>query len=342
MKDFHFTANRNNVGDTVFDCFPNANYYADGRQALIDLYHSCEWKRLWIPAYFCYDVIASLQDAGLVIMPYLDWPEHHDCSKTLEYIQREGLFRPTDAILLVNYFGMRAFRSPKLLPVAAIVEDHTHDLIGDWAMNSQADWCIASLRKTLPVPEGGILWSPVGHRLPHAPNRSKENERIAAIRWEAMKLKASYLAGEEIEKDSFRARYVDTEEYFDRAPISSLDIGSHEYLKAFNVRDWYNRKYENWRLLRGLQKNDVRVLIPEGIGCFPFSLTLLFDTPLERDRIRKELIAHRIYPAILWNVPDSADRDVADFSRRMLSIHCDGRYNAEDMQQMKSIIEYIL
>ena len=226
--------------------------------------------------------------------------------------------------------------------MAAIVEDHTHDLVGDWAMNSQADWCIASLRKTLPIPEGGILWSPVRDRLPHSPSCSEENESIAATRWDAMRLKSRYLAGEKVEKAAFRAGFVDTEEYFDRASVSAIDRESQEYLRSFNVRDWYNRKCENWQDLQGVQKDGVRVLEPEGKGCYPFSLVFLFDTPSERDRVRKELIAYQVYPAILWNVPESANEEVSDFSRRMLSVHCDGRYNAEDMQQMKSIIESIL
>ena len=158
------------------------------------------------------------------------------------------------------------------------MEDHTHDLLGSWAINSHADWCIASLRKSLPVPEGGMLWSPIGLRLPEAPAASEDNERIAAIRWEAMGLKARYLAGEQVEKAVFRAGFVDTEEYFDKAEVCSLDHKSTEYLMSFDIRDWYSRKRENWNLLRGIKKDGVRVILPENMGCYPFSLVLLFVT----------------------------------------------------------------
>lgn len=302
---------------------------------MIHLYRSQGWHRLWVPEYFCYDVVASLRDSGLELWFYTDYPGNND---------NENLnldFRAGDALLRVNYFGMRSYRSPEKLMVP-VVEDHTHDLIGDWALRSTADWCIASLRKSLPIPEGGMLWSPVGLRQLEQPTLSDENEKIAAIRWEAMKLKARYLAGENVEKAAFRAGFVDTEDYFDRADVCDIDSLSREYLTQFDVRDWYNKKRENWELLRDIKKDGIRVVLPECRGCYPFSLVLLFDSFEERNRVRKELIERQIYPAILWNIPEPKDGDVFKFSRGMLSIHCDARYTKEDILQMRSIIESIL
>lgn len=341
-SDFHYISGFQGKGSTLCDFYPKANYYADGRQALIHLYHSQGWQRLWMPEYFCYDVIASLKEAGLNLMFYQDWPDSHTDSETLGAIQSKGLLQSTDAIFRVNYYGTRSCRSTEKFPVAAIVEDHTHDLIGDWPIHSNADWCIASLRKTLPIPEGGMLWSPMGLKLPTAPEASDENEQIAATRWEAMRLKERYLAGEAVEKAEFRKGYVETEEYFDHAPVCALDKTSQEYLKTFNIRDWYNQKRSNWGLLRDIKKDGVKVIIPEKMGCYPFSLVLLFDNPDERDRVRKALIEHQIYPAVLWNVPAATDGEIFKFSRGMLSIHCDARYTKEDIFQMKTIIESIL
>ena len=341
-SDFHYISGFQGNGSTLSDFYSKANYYADGRQALIHLYHSQGWHRLWMPEYFCYDVIATLETAGLNLMFYQDWPDDHTDSVTLDNFQRKGRFLPTDAVLRVNYYGSRKYRNTEKLPVAAVVEDHTHDLIGDWPIHSTTDWCIASLRKTLPIPEGGMLWSPMGLKLPKAPASSDENKQIAAIRWDAMRLKARYLAGEAVEKAKFRKGYVETEEYFDHAPVCALDKKSQEYLRTFDIRSWYNQKRENWELLKDIKKDGVRVICPESIGCYPFSLVLLFDAPEERDRVRKALIEHQIYPAVLWNVPDTAIGEVKSFSQRMLSIHCDGRYSSDDILHMREIIEECL
>lgn len=340
-SDFHHIASHSSGENTLQDFFPSANYYADGRQALIELYRSQGWQRLWVPEYFCYDVIASLKEAGLELKFYADYPGNPEDDKTLEAIQKNGFFRSTDAILRVNYFGMRSYRGGEKLNIP-LVEDHTHDMIGNWAINSHADWCIASLRKSLPVPEGGMLWSPMGLPLPKAPAVSEENEKIAAIRWEAMRLKALYLAGADVEKATFRSGFVDTEEYFDRAEVCALDVESQKYLQSFDIRDWYNRKRENWELLCDIKKDSVRIMRPESMECYPFSLILVFMTGEERNRIRKALIEKQIYPAILWNVQELADGEVLIISNGMLSIHCDARYTKKDILQMKSIIESIL
>ena len=335
-SNFHYIESQGSGDNTLQDFFPSANYYADGRQALIDLYRSQGWQRLWAPEYFCYDVIASLKEAGLELAFYVDYPGNND------NLNLNVNFRAGDALLRVNYFGLRGYRSTEKLMVP-VVEDHTHDLIGDWAINSHADWCIASLRKSLPVPEGGMLWSPMGLKLPKAPVVSEENEKIAAIRWDAMKLKARYLAGEDVEKTAFRAGFVDTEEYFDRAEVCALDAGSQEFLNAFDIRDWYNRKWENWELLRDIKKEGVRVLRPENRGCYPFSLILVFTSVYDRDTVRKALIEKQIYPAILWSLPHCpADGELFKMSRGMLSIHCDARYTKEEILQMKRTIESIL
>ena len=338
-SDFHYIESKIPSKDAICDFFPSANYYADGRQALIHLYRSQGWKRLWMPKYFCYDVIDSLRVEGLDLAFYTDHPDYKDDLKTIEAIR--CYFREGDAILRMNYFGLRSFRSSEYVSIP-IVEDHTHDLIGGWALKSNADWCIASLRKSLPIPEGGILWSPIGLKLPKQPDVSVENERIATIRWEAMNLKTRYLVNEVVDKMAFRKRFVNTEEYFDRAEVCALDKRSQRYLETFDVREWYNRKRENWELLCDIKGDGVRVLRPENMGCYPFSLILVFMTGEERNRVRKELIEKQIYPAILWNVPESTEGEVFQMSNGILSIHCDARYTKDDILLMKNIIESIL
>ena len=340
-SDFHYIEPVRPPGTTIYDLYPFANYYADGRQALIHLYHSQGWERLWIPEYFCYEVVASLKEAGLKLSFYTDYPGYCFDSQTLEDIQNCGCFRPKDAVLRVNYFGSRSYRSSENLSVAAVVEDHTHDLVGSWAVNSHADWCIASLRKTLPIPEGGILWSPQKKCLPESPKQSNENERIASVRWEAMQLKTLFIKGETVEKSDFRDRFLDTEGFFDTVPVCALDDKSQEYLHSFDIKEWFIKKRDNWELLRSIKKNDIHVFGTEDSGCYPFSLVLVFDSHAERNRVRMSLIERGIYPTVLWRIPLVSDTEVFNFSQVMLSIHCDARYSHDEVLAMKSIIESV-
>ena len=69
---------------------------------------------------------------------------------------------------------------------------------------------------------------------------------------------------------------------------------------------------------------------------------MLLDSRERRDAIRKKLIEACVYPSILWAVPNSASEASKDFSERMLSIHCDGRYTETDVRQLAEIINDML
>jgi hypothetical protein len=113
--------------------------------------------------------------------------------------------------------------------------------------------------------------------------------------------------------------------------------------KQLDINLWHGAKRKNWVLLKSLVKSDVcRVLKQEDESCTLFSLVLYFDTKEIRDSVRKRLIESCVYPAILWNVPDSASETAKDFSERMLSVHCDGRYSEEDIIQLARILNKAL
>ncbi len=333
-SDFHFISPQTYSGKGLGDYYPDAVYYADGRQALIDLYRQNGWKRLWVPEYFCYEVLRSVEREGIHLKFYLDYPLFDECA-TLHSLP----FEKGDVLLRVNYFGLRARRSNQDLPVP-VIEDHTHDLIGDWAINSDADWCIASLRKSLPLAEGGFLWSPKGGIIKTSPKSTSENESLAYMRWRAMRTKTMFLNDLIADKRAFRADFVSTEERFDELRISAIDVESSNYIKQFDVAQWYKKKRANWNILKRKMEGNLSntVLEPECTVCTPFSFTLLFGSVTERNDFRESLIHQSVYPAILWKVPENISSRVVDFSERVLSIHCDARYSKEDMIQLADIM----
>lgn len=331
-SDFHYLPIQDSSVRTIADYYPDAAYYAVGRHALIDLYKKAGWNSLWVPEYFCHVVLASLEKAGIKLKFYQDTPLADERDRVLSLPYEKG-----DALLRVNYFGLRSRRYNDDIPVP-VIEDHTHDLIGDWAINSDADWCIASLRKTLPLAEGGILWSPKGNKLQDGLALSPENAQLASIRWEAMKKKSLYLEDEIDDKNEFRPDMLSTEEQIDGISVSAIDDESLSYIKQFDIDRWYGLKRENREILKNVQFKHVAVLEPENSKCTPFSLTLLFDTATMRNDFRKYLIDHSVYPAILWDIPQSYSSDAIDFSKRMLSIHCDARYSKEEMIQLRHIV----
>lgn len=332
-SDFHYIDYFNSGRAHLTDVFRGAALLADGRQCIVVLIRQYGWKRIWIPDYFCYEVIDTIKEqTGVEVLSYSDCPQSEGRVENLP-------FKSGDVLLRMNFFGLREHRSNKNISVP-VIEDHSHDPFGHWALYSDADWCVSSIRKILPLPEGGMMWSPKGHQLEVELFTSEENEKIAAIRWEGMGMKTQYLKGEEICKDDFRRRYTETEEFFDHAEPSLIDKRSRQVVSGeLDINLWQGVKRKNWLLLKSLvNQNACRVIEPENDSCTMFSLVLLFDSKEKRDIVRKKLINACVYPAILWNVPDSASLEAIKFSERMLSIHCDGRYTEEDVRQLAGIL----
>lgn len=337
-SDFHYLDSYQSRRAHLTDVYHDAWYLADGRQCLIALIRQYGWKRIWMPEYFCYEVIESLrQMTDIEIVFYQDFPTN-DARGTVATLP----YRDGDVLLRVNYFGMRDFREERDVPVP-IIEDHTHDLLGHWSLYSVADWCIASLRKTLPIPEGGMMWSPKELKVESLEFRGDNECRdIAVQRWKAMEMKAAYLRGENVKKEDFRKILVETEAWFDTAGPVLIDERTMRFIEELDINAWYNAKKRNWRMLCQLVNTKAQILRPDDESCNMFSFAILAPTRELREQWRKGLIERKIYPAVLWNVPEKAHSSVKDISDRILSIHCDGRYSAEDIENMAKLINQVL
>jgi hypothetical protein len=288
-----------------------------------------------VPEYFCQHVAAALVHPRLELVPYLDHP--------LRSEPELPAAQPGDAVLVMDYFGLRGpCRHPERTGVD-IVEDHSHDLSSDWAVGSTADFCVASLRKTLPLPDGGALWSPRGHRLPRMPRSTAQRRRAAAGKLEAMMLKALYLAGGPVDKDRYRALALRAEGELGRPGVAPISDVARAVALGFPLARWRRRRAANHAVLRErlTELGWARVLDPYPGGGVPFNAALLFESPALRDQVRRRLIEARVYPAVLWPLEETlipVRREVKELSRRILCIHCDGRYGADDMARVADLI----
>lgn len=335
-SDFHtIDIKDGNTETSVFKYLPESNLYASGRQALLDLAITRKWKRLWVPSYFCEETLDCISRVGIELCKYNINPliNPSDVVGNIPVHKYDGL-------LIVNYFGLFDVRVFTNLD-CEIVEDHTHNLIGNWAVNSKADWCIASLRKTLPISDGGILWSPKNITLPNKPQSNDITNIVMNKRWKAMNLKRVYLNGENVSKNDFLSLFSETEEEFDKLSISSISEGSLQIVNSLDIRKWYDVKRRNWNFLREklIGYNNVKILTPENESDWPFSLILCFEDNDIRNKVRQGLISKAVYPAILWRIEDNNDKVAQSFGDRMLSVHCDGRYSLKDMQNLFLLIE---
>ena len=336
-SDFHRCDHDFRGASNFFDVMGCTRMYACGRHAIDAIVKHGGWKRIWMPAYFCYEVMGHLQEQFEVVL-YDDSPLNTNDDEVV----RQLPYEKGDVLLRTDYFGLRKWRTNVGIGVP-VIEDHTHGLTTDWALRSDADYCIASLRKSLPVAAGGILWSPKGLSLPEAIGETDDCREMAVIRYQAMAMKADYMKNplaDSVAKEAFREKYIDSEERIDGLALSGIDHESEEITRALNVKMWTDLKADNWYLCKELLDRRFNVLEPESEKIVqPFSLVLLMESADERERLRRYMIQHQIYPAILWRMPeDSEFGEAKDFSERMLSVHCDIRYSRKDITEMCKLI----
>lgn len=289
------------------------------------------WRRLWVPSYFCPEVVAAARETGLAVSAYgclpLGLPPPAACDPP-----RAG---PGDVVLQVNYFGLEArgvAAGALELAGAERIEDHTHDPCSPWARRSRADFCLASLRKTLPLPDGGALWSPAGHALPAAPPLRARHRAAAARKLVAMALKARYLEGRAVPKAVFRRLAAQAESALGVGPASAISAEARALLGGFPVERWRARRRDNHRLVTAALADvpGLRVAQPaDGERGCPSSAMLVFASGALRDAVRAALLEAGVYPAILWPAQQGAVERA--LSARLLSLPCDMRYGARDV-----------
>lgn len=318
-----------------------ATPWASARGALAALAKTRGWRRLWVPSYFCQHTLSSLVTWGTRLSIYRDAPDKSgpdvsslDC--------RRG-----DGLLLVNYFGLRADPALTLPQGVEVVEDHTHDPLSGWAQSSGAHWCLASLRKTAPLPVGAVLWSPRGSQPPSA-SVDVRAESAAIRKLTAMLLKRLYLEGLPVPKETYRRLALEAEEQIGSAAPSGVPSWLSGLLDVLPWEQWRRTRRANYDgFVATLPVTDRLSLLPlRGVAGAPYVVALLFTDRGRARRARDELIEARIYPPRLWDLSSPVIGELPESDRALseclLLLHCDHRYNGGDMTRVRATLDEIL
>jgi dTDP-4-amino-4,6-dideoxygalactose transaminase len=248
---------------------------------------------------------------------------------------------PGDIVLAVNFFGVRtnsawcdwfAQHSDCIL-----IEDHSHDPFSDWAKQSRAHYAIASLRKTLPLPDGAMLWSPQQLLIPQP---SASPSKGAEYKLSAMVLKQAYLRGAELSKTAYRSLQIQGEQLlFDEmnARASDVSIALLPYLDIDQFQQQRRSNIEQFLALSSeLDQSDWHPLFQSwNPGSTPFNAVIVCRNQTYRNSMRHYLMSRNIFTAVHWQQPATAlDSLAVELSNRILTIPVDQRYRSDDIQQM--------
>ncbi|SCL24025.1 hypothetical protein GA0070624_2844 [Micromonospora rhizosphaerae] len=303
--------------------------YGSGRQALAALLRFGErtygWTRVHLPAYYCPPVARAVSE----ILPV----SRYDTGPESPAVRPDP--GPTEVVLSVSYFG----GSPvtPVQPGAGLIVDATHDPLAPWLTELRPDYVVAGLRKTLPLPDGGAVWSPQGHSLPPKAALTRTHLATVARILSAMAMKASYLAGvgDDAEKERYLAAYASGEEGLGDPGISGASDYTRHLLRLLPVHDLRRRRQRNARTLA----DALGELPGVEVRRYPYGVVLVVESARRRAEVKSGLITERIYPAVLWPMDgQDAPERLHAYSERMLLLHSDFRWRSRDMKRVAAVV----
>ncbi|OUL35999.1 hypothetical protein BV372_08860 [Nostoc sp. T09] len=289
--------------------------------------------RLHIPSFLCMHFVGKLKKI-FDICWYRDLP-------TQESPDFQSL-NPLagDLVLAVNLFGIRQGKLwqdwQSQHQDIILIEDHSHDPFSAWAQESKAHYAIASLRKTLPIPNGGMIWSPQKMSLPQAicAESSASYKKLTA-----MLLKQAYLGGANISKHIYRQLEIESEIELETDFNYAVSIFTSQILRSLNISEFRQKREINVKyfLNSSLIKNSPYwqpLFTSWPSGSVAFNSIIVCQSQEIRDALRNYLIAQNIFPAIHWQqTPEHSSKDplAIDLSNRILTIPTDQRYCLDDI-----------
>ncbi|ELS03863.1 hypothetical protein Xen7305DRAFT_00035870 [Xenococcus sp. PCC 7305] len=290
--------------------------------------------KIHVPAFYCMSLVRKLKTAFEVCC-YRDLPyESHPDFATLRA-------KPGDLVIAVNLFGIKSQKPwtkwQQENQNVVLIEDHTHDPFSPWAKNSTADYAVSSLHKTLPIPDGGILWSPQNLALPEPLGLESSG---ANLRLTSMVLKRAYLNGMTINKEDYLRLSIDGQNQLDDESNSVVSTFTRNIFPLLNIRNFRQKRADNIRKFIHLSLNQPSLYWKPLFETWaedtvPFNSIIICQSPEIRDSLRQYLISSNIFPAIHWRQPyDGVSFDEPDaiaLSEEILTIPTDQRYDLTDI-----------
>lgn len=284
----------------------------------------------WLPEYYCQHVAHWLKSNYSNIKTY-----KVDPSNSNDIIEGDNFLNPNDVILVNNFWGISNCNITSSIKNTVVIEDHSHGWLSTSCVDSKADFCVASLRKSVPAPLGGVAWKPNGEPLKSL--NLKDSYTFDDI-WNttalAMRKKEVFEtdghANEDL-KTEFLGLINDAEtKMHHNYELIDLKPEHEHILNTYLKNNYLALKTANYhKLLERLQLNENFNILNSKET--PFGLTLHFKDLATMSQFKSHLITNRIYPSLLWpNNPVTYDF--------FLNIHMDFRYDNHDMVYISDII----
>lgn len=313
---------------------PGVYYYASGRTALYQILCSLIplHKKIWLPDWLCHTMVDAVEKAGF---EYCFYELDADFKPSIEALDTSG-FKDGEAVLMINYFGLQNLtgisKSIKdAYPNAVVIED---DVQAYWAFaekeNPYADYRFTSLRKALPVPDGGLVKT--NRPMPKAVG----DNTFAPLKIKAGTMK--FHRGERgINDDDYLKLFKEGDKLIPENYESVMSPDSQRLFAGTNLEMAKQQRQANAaQMVKGLDEIGIKPMIPVSPDSVPLFVPIYLEN---RDDVRRRMFQHEVFCPVHWPLDGMSVKRGADMAKHELSLIVDQRYRE---CEMRKIINYII
>lgn len=313
--------------------------YASGRAALYQILMSIKpsISKVWLPDWLCESMIDAVARSGRDYGFYKLGPDLR--MEVAYFVAQNRPISVHDVIVLVNYFGLVDVESTieelrELKVDAVIIEDDVQALFSffDNVPHAHvADYCFTSLRKSLAIPDGGLVKTKKAMPVVHGENTFSSYKLQGALR--------KGFAVDSSEDDAYLSLFKQGEDLIANNFDSEMSKESETLLAYADIKAAAIRRMENAQyLLLELEQLGIAPLLTIKENHVPLFVPILIDC---RNEVRRALFEHDIFCPVHW--PLREDMAHLSMGKRMaekeLSLVVDQRYNTEDMQCIVQVLK---
>lgn len=347
-SEFEIGYARDNYFDDICALKDSYAFTRSGREAIGLAAHAMKKGVVLMPAYCCWSMEQPFEEAGLTVEYYR---LNDDLSVDLDFLGGQIAEYAPVAVLVMNYFGF----APTVDVVGyikevdneiVVVEDFTQSLFClKENFNPQVDAYVASIRKSVGVPDGGVIITnlPIDSSvLADGSNTPFVYEHIVAGH---EKMRYRYTSDME-DKNSFREKQglanADIKECYGLYHISSEAKSVIEHTIVDTVRVARYNNYKNlYSIIKGNRAFSV-LFAPSESNQAPFAMVVLAE---KRSEVQMALAKVGVYAQVLWPLKEHA-KEICSVSKNMeehmLAIPIDQRYFYDDIIEMGERINKVL
>lgn len=319
-------------GSELFSC---------GRDALLRILKTEKFsapRKIWMPEFFCPSVVRMLRRSFEVRL-YADYPS--EPAPRFETLKPDG----GDAVLAVDFFGLRAeepwrnwlAENADMLSIA----DVSHAPFSGWLADA-CDYSFASLRKTLPVPDGGFLR---GKNFVPA-KMFRAGSGLCAFAGDMLSAAAVRdFSGYDAAEDLY---YAGEDKLDGKAEVSRISKYSLSILENFDIASAAKCTLENLKIFCAETASCTDFIeLNRAFGNLTnpfsaFSPVLKFRENSARDKFHNALYAAGVMPSIYWGgLGSGASARAHVESDTTFTIPLDFRHGREDSVRLARLVRAV-